>query len=103
MAKGQSRAPAWRDFLVLPVRRPEAIRERDWEVLVARRKGTTQQQIADCLGISASRVGQLERQAVTAVRTWYRQPEGQAWLHRRQEIHEAVSGGNGADGPRGDS
>ncbi len=65
---------------------------------MSRRNGMSQQQIADRLGITAVRVGQIERRGVSEMRKWYGQPDGQAWLRRRQEIHEAVSGGNGADG-----
>ncbi len=97
MTAGRGRPPYWRDTLVLPASRPEGIHERDWDVLLARRSGLSQQQIADRLGITATRVAQIERRGVSEMRRWYRQPDGQAWLRRRQEIHEAASGGNSAD------
>ncbi len=61
MTAGRGRPPYWLDTLVLPASRPEGIHERDWDVLLARRSGLSQQQIADRLGITANRVAQIAR------------------------------------------
>ena len=56
--------PWWVDTVALPAEKPPDVPDRHWRLLLARRAGRTQADIARDLGVTRQRVAQLEDRAL---------------------------------------